>query len=573
MRPKTVPPDQPAGPPQGAPIAALTFTDDDVSDALAGIAETFQRREAPGVTIIEGFGARLRVERSELQAVDGIGPERRTRLWARSDRSLRRVIVTARSGSVSLDALRWVNCVGAALIVLDDSGVVFASTPRGLDDARLRRAQALAAGTDVGLGVARHLLDALLRGRADIARTRLSSLPVADTLDEMRTRLVDANDVDELRLMEMSAAALWWSAWHGVAPRWVAKDRGRIPDGWRTWPGRASALGGAADARHATHPVNALINLGTRIAEIEATITVAAVGLDPAFGVSHTDQPGRNSFVLDVLEGLRPTVEDFVLQLVADRPLLKRDFTEAATGELRVAPPFSHEFVEILTPRLTSAAGPLVEQVARMIAQGSPVSVRVRTPVTRAARRAAGKAAWAQRAARAPIAAAARTARRKAERRCEGCGVVLPHHQRRWCGSCWPSRRAEAGKTGAVRARAALDDGAVRALKGRAISAGRVAARDARVRTAGWEPEDWERRIRPALRARGVTAAQVQQATGVGRNTAYRALQGRQVPAPGLWTALAALARVGPGAHASSPGLPAAGRPGVRGGARRVGGG
>jgi predicted DNA-binding transcriptional regulator AlpA len=32
--------------------------------------------------------------------------------------------------------------------------------------------------------------------------------------------------------------------------------------------------------------------------------------------------------------------------------------------------------------------------------------------------------------------------------------------------------------------------------------------------------------------ARGVTAAQVQEATGVGRNTAYRAPQGRQVPAP-----------------------------------------
>jgi hypothetical protein len=289
-----------------------------------------------------------------------------------------------------------------------------------------------------------------------------------------------------------------------------------------------------------------LVNLGTRIAEIEATIDVSAVGLDHAFGLSHADQPGRSAFVLDVVEGLRPTAEDLVLELVGDRPFLKRDFTEAVTGELRVAPPFSHEFVELLTPRLATAAGPLVEEVARMIAEASPASVRVGTPVTRAARRTAGKAAWAGREARAPIAAATRTTRRKAERRCEGCGIALRHHQRSWCASCWPSRRAEAGRMGAVRARAALDDDAVRERKGEAISAGRLAARDARVRATGWEPDDWERHIRPALRARGVTAAQVREATGVGRNTAYRALQGRQVPAPRHWAALAELAHVSP---------------------------
>ena len=57
--------------------------------------------------------------------------------------------------------------------------------------------------------VARYLLDALVRGRPQLGRMRLFSPAVADTLDEMRTRLVDANDVYKLRVMEMSAAALW----------------------------------------------------------------------------------------------------------------------------------------------------------------------------------------------------------------------------------------------------------------------------------------------------------------------------------------------------------------------------
>jgi hypothetical protein len=59
---------------------------------------------------------------------------------------------------------------------------------------------------------------------------------------------------------------------------------------------------------------------------------------------------------------------------------------------------------------------------------------------------------------------------------------------------------------------------------------------------AGWEPEDWDQRILPALKAAGVTAAQVIDATGLGVNAAYRALQGRQVPNAQHWDALALLA-------------------------------
>jgi CRISPR-associated protein Cas1 len=535
MRQTTVPP-APSG----------SFSDDDVSDGVGAITETFTRREAPGVAIVDGFGARLHVDRGELQIVDGIGPERRVRRWARSDRTLRRVVITARSGSLSIDALRWVTGVGAALVVLDDEGAILSALPGRIDNSVLRRAQAQAAGSTLALDVARYLLDRLLQGRSRLACSRLCRPAVADTLDEMRSRLDEVEDVDALRMMEMAGAAVWWSGWDAVNLRFVATDRRRIPDAWATWPGRTSVLGGAANARHATHPTNAIANLGYRVAEIEATIAIAGMGLDSAFGVSHTDEVGRSSFSLDVLEGLRPTVEELVLELIEERPFLKRDFTEArtGTGELRVAAPFSHEFVELLTPRLTATSAPLVEHVARMFAEAAPTTVRVTTPLTRSGRKRAGKASWATREARASTTAVTRTTRRKPERRCEGCGVALAHHQRRWCASCWPSRRAEAGKAGAVRARAALDDGAVRELKGRAISAGRLAARDDRARASGWEPEDWEDLIRPGLRTAAVTAAQVQEATGVGRNTAYRALEGRQVPAPRHWTALAELAHV-----------------------------
>jgi hypothetical protein len=285
-----------------------------------------------------------------------------------------------------------------------------------------------------------------------------------------------------------------------------------------------------------------LLNYGYRLAEIEASVAVQAVGLDPSFGFSHADRAGRLSFVLDVLEPLRVVVEDVVLNLAEARAFMKRDFSELPTGEVRVLAPFSHEYAELLMPRLATAAAPVVEQVARMLADAAPGAVRSTTPLTRAARRRAGRATW---AARSGNRSQQREAREpKIARRCEGCGVPLDHHQRSWCSACWPTRRSQAGRTGSDAARRALNDPLVRQTKGAAISAGKRAARDARIRAAGWEPEDWERRIQPALRAARVTAAQVIDATGLGVSAAYRALQGRQVPDARHWGTLAELAQI-----------------------------
>jgi hypothetical protein len=112
--------------------------------------------------------------------------------------------------------------------------------------------------------------------------------------------------------------------------------------------------------------------------------------LDLAFCVSHADQAFRDSFVLDVLEGLRP--KELVLDLTKARAFAKRDFAEFASGELRVNAPLRHEFVELLMPRLARIAAPLVEHLASMFADASPTQVRVSNPLTRTSRRRAGQA-------------------------------------------------------------------------------------------------------------------------------------------------------------------------------------
>jgi hypothetical protein len=95
------------------------------------------------VLVLSGYGLRVAVERGLLAISDGIGRDRREGRLARATCGLKRLVVLGHSGTVSLEALRWLYDVGAAFVQIDADGeVLVAAAPPGLDDARLRRAQA-----------------------------------------------------------------------------------------------------------------------------------------------------------------------------------------------------------------------------------------------------------------------------------------------------------------------------------------------------------------------------------------------------------------------------------------------
>ena len=111
-----------------------------------------------GVLLLSGYGVRVAVERSHLTVEDGVGADRRAARFPRATRDLRRLVVLGHSGTVSFDALRWLSDVGAGFVQLDNDGrVIVAAGPTGLQDARLRRAQAQAFENGVGPAIAREL--------------------------------------------------------------------------------------------------------------------------------------------------------------------------------------------------------------------------------------------------------------------------------------------------------------------------------------------------------------------------------------------------------------------------------
>src|SRR5580658_2927173 len=118
-----------------------------------------------GIVTLSGYGIKVTVDRKHLAVSDGIGRERREGRFAKATSRIKRLIVMAQTGFVTIESLRWLSDAKAAFIHLDHDGSILTASIGGLDDARLRRAQALIPMTEHRLAIARELLEAKMKGQ------------------------------------------------------------------------------------------------------------------------------------------------------------------------------------------------------------------------------------------------------------------------------------------------------------------------------------------------------------------------------------------------------------------------
>lgn len=130
-------------------------------------------------------------------------------------------------------------------------------------------------------------------------------------------------------------------------------------------------------------PMHAILNYLYRLAEIETTIALRAVRLDPGLGILHTDKRNRDSMTLDCLEAIRPQIDAYALDLLDTRVFTRRDFVELPDGVCRLLPPFSHELGKSL-PRWRKTTAPVAEQIANILRPVNTIGMRKdRTPLTK----------------------------------------------------------------------------------------------------------------------------------------------------------------------------------------------
>jgi CRISPR-associated endonuclease Cas1 len=332
-------------------------------------------RPRSGVIVLYGYGTSVHVDRGHLVIEDGVGSDRYKGRFPRIGHGLERLVVIGADGVVSLAALRWLADQNASFVMLERDGTVLATTgPVRPSDVRLRRAQALAHQSGAAFRISRELIDRKLAGQSRVAREHLRDHEASDAITRYRSELAEVESTDAIRLVESQAAKIYWKVWRGLPVNFPQKDLSRVPEHWRNFGSRVSALTGSP--RLAVNPVNAILNYLYALLEAECRLAIATLGLDPEMGVLHTDTINRDSLACDLMEPLRPEVDAYVLGWFMRQPVKRSWFFEERNGNCRLMADLAIQLAET-----ASTWAHLVAPVAEWTAKEIALTTRTRTKV------------------------------------------------------------------------------------------------------------------------------------------------------------------------------------------------
>ena len=369
--------------------------------------DAWQRaRYDSSVLIADGNQVRVTVRNGHLSVADGVPGTPRTRVIPRMPATLSRLIILGGHGYVTVEAQRWLASMGIPWAILDtyadDAPIAMSGLQR--DDARLLRAQASAseggALEATGIEITRKLITAKLDGQARNLEDVFHDGNAVARLRALAGHVQTAATLTECRALEAQGASVYWQTWAGrVHVPYSPDDMSKVPAHWVTYAGRTSLTTDYERNKDATDPVNAMLNYGYRVGEIESVHACHAYGLHSALGILHADKQGRDSMALDLLETIRPAIDRVILDMLdtglgvsygADgkpRYLDRRLIRETREGTARLVPPLTH----ILAGHSAvwgSEVRRHAENTARALALAStaPISVprgkRTRVPVT-----------------------------------------------------------------------------------------------------------------------------------------------------------------------------------------------
>jgi CRISPR-associated protein Cas1 len=323
-----------------------------------------KRAKPQSALILAGHGVSLRIHGGALEIKSGLThypQQRETYLFFRGDVDLpERIILLGCSGSVSFDALSWLNEQNVSLIRINWMGeivCVAGASGYSANPFRVKWQRETRDNPGFRIEYCRSMISKKIEAsivtlEKSIRRSEKWERAISVAYAAL-TRLDagEPNSIVELRALEANCAAAYFRSWQGMPIKWRGTSRRPIPDNWHSIEQRSSPFHLAGN-RNAAHPVNAILNYAYTVLESELRIKAIADGYDPTIGSMHEGRDGSSKFVFDLMEPERPKVDRAVLDFVKTTVFDPADFTLRADGVVRLNPQLARH-VATLTARLT----------------------------------------------------------------------------------------------------------------------------------------------------------------------------------------------------------------------------
>jgi CRISPR/Cas system-associated endonuclease Cas1 len=174
-------------------------------------------------------------------------------------------------------------------------------------------------------------------------------------------RLSSCKTLASILNMEALGSSEAWVVWSGLS---LTPRTGRTLPPWLAKPFRHRSSGlGASGARHATDPINAMLNLAYAKEAGRLGALLAASGACLAIGFLHCDKPHRHSLVFDALEPLRPLIDAKVYAFIKSNTFDRGDFLRLSSGHVRMVP----SLIKTLLEKTALPSTDLVQAVRFML--------------------------------------------------------------------------------------------------------------------------------------------------------------------------------------------------------------
>jgi CRISPR-associated protein Cas1 len=329
------------------------------------------------VLVLEGYDARMHVERGHLVTRDGFANEGKVREvhFPRGRCSIERIVVRAPGGTVSMEAIAWCASMGIAIsFVASDSTLLNCLVPDAPHDGPVKRAQAVAAVTDDAVDLARYLLGKKMDSQIQAVERDFPRLGIVNVsgkstaivqIHSCKAALLETTTLVDFLALEGRAAQVYWDCLVSTPLPWRPWALKRIPAHWAAISPRTN--GKRERVRDATDPFNAIMNYCYTLLEVETRVACEAVGLDPDLGLLHTDDRLRESFIYDLLEPLRSKADVWALELLHKEKLHPAMFHELRDGIVRLDPDLTGALASALMPRFRSAALEIANDYAKQL--------------------------------------------------------------------------------------------------------------------------------------------------------------------------------------------------------------